>query len=124
MTDHTCTEKIGGDSIIFMVIQVQRKIVMTTLVTLLGTYRVRPIFSHILSSIVICMLNLSTMVICVIIMHIFCDLIMASLYYVLIIVVSFMVQIMNGVDKGLFIPSYTLTCICMTSKLYTRVSSL
>ena len=49
---------------------------------------------------------------------------MAFSYYVLIIVVSFMVQIMNEVGKGLFIPLHTLTCICMTLKLYTRVPSL
>ena len=29
MTDHTRIEKIGGDSIIFVVIQVEREIVMT-----------------------------------------------------------------------------------------------
>ena len=48
----------------------------------------------------------------------FCDLFMASFYYVLIIVLSFMVRIMNGVGKGLFIPSHTLTLtrICMTFK--------
>ena len=30
MTDHTCTRKIGGDSIFLVVIQVERKTVMTT----------------------------------------------------------------------------------------------
>ena len=62
----------------------------------------------------ICMLNLYAMIICVVIMHIFCDLFMTPSYYVLIIVVSFMVRIMNGVGKGLFIPLHTLTRICMT----------
>ena len=38
-----------------------------------------------LSSIVICMLNLSAIIICVVIMHIFCDLFMEPSYYVLII---------------------------------------
>ena len=30
MTDHTRTKKIGGDSIIFVVIQVERETIMTT----------------------------------------------------------------------------------------------
>ena len=54
----------------------------------------------------------------------FYELFMAFFYYVLIIVVSFMVQIMNEVGKGLFIASHTLICTCMILKLYTRVSSL
>ena len=33
-------------------------------------------------------------------------------------VMSFTVRIMNGVDKGSFIPSHTLTYIFMTQTLY------
>ena len=88
MTDHTRTEKIGGDSIlIFVVIQVERETVMTAWRLHWGTWRVRPIPSHMLSSMLFRMLNLS-------VFH-FCDVFVTSFIYVLIIVVSFIVLFVN-----------------------------
>ena len=82
MTDHTCTEKIGGDSIfMFVVIQVVAGNRYDSLATPLGTKRVRPISSHMLSSMLFSMLNLSVLY--------FCDVFVASFVYVLIIVVLF-----------------------------------
>ena len=84
VTDHTRTEKIGGDSIlIFVVIQVVAGNRYDSLATPLGNKRVRPISSHMLSSMLFTMLNLSVLY--------FCDVFMASFVYVLIIVVLFTV---------------------------------
>ena len=75
-----------------------------------------------LSFIAIRMLNLSVAFICVVIMH-------NSVFYfwhLLVMfnnMVLFTVRIMNGVGKGSFIPSHTLTRICITFKLPTRVPS-
>ena len=61
VTDHTCTEKIGGDSIfMFVVLQVVAGNRYDSLATPLGTKRVRPISSHMLSR----MLNLSVVYFC------------------------------------------------------------
>ena len=69
MTDHIRTEKIGGDSIVlFVVFQVVAGNRYDSLATPLGTFRVRPILSHMLSSMLFRMLNLSVL---------FCDLFMA-----------------------------------------------
>ena len=57
VTDHTRTEKIGGDSIFcFVVFQVERETVMTAWRLHWGLLRVSPILCHMLSSIEICML--------------------------------------------------------------------
>ena len=78
------------------------------LTTPLGTYRGSSQYIEMcLGFILFHMLDLSVFVY-------FCDLFMASFYSVLIIVVSFMIQIMNEIGKGLFIPSHTFTCIFMT----------
>ena len=58
--------------LIFVVIQVERETVMTAWRLHWGHQRVRPIFCHMLSSIIIRMFNLSTLSICVVIMHKFC----------------------------------------------------
>ena len=112
VTDHTHTEKIGGDSIlIFVIIQVERKTVMTAWRLRWGLLRVRPILCYMLSSIVIRMFNLSTVSIYVVIMHKFygsCKLIIFNN------VLSFTFRVMSRVGKSLFIPSHTLTCIFMT----------
>ena len=62
MTDHTRTEKIGGDSIMFVVIQVVAGDRYDSLATPLGIERVRPLLSHMLSSMFLCMLNLSVFI--------------------------------------------------------------
>ena len=63
VTDHTRTEKIGGDSIfMFVVNQVVAGNRYDSLATLLGTERVRPILSHMLSSMVFRMFNLSVFI--------------------------------------------------------------
>ena len=72
VTDHTRTEKIGGDSIlIFVVFQVVAENRYDSLATPLGTKRVRPLLSHMLSFMLLRMLNLSVL---------FCDLFMAFYY--------------------------------------------
>ena len=59
MIDHTRTEKIGGDSIfMFVVIQVRAENRYDSLTTSLGSKRVRPISSHMLSSMLFRMLDL------------------------------------------------------------------
>ena len=63
--------------------------------------------------IVIRMFNLSTMSICIVIMHKFCGSCM-GFFIMFNNVVSFMFRIMSRVGKGLFIPLHTLTCIFMT----------
>ena len=74
MTDHTSTEKIGGDSIVcFVVFQVVAENCYDSLATPLGTLRVKPILCHMLSSTVIRMFNLSIVSFGVDIMHKFCD---------------------------------------------------
>ena len=75
MTDHTRTEKIGGDSIfMFVVIQVVVGNRYDSLATPLGNKRVRPILSHMLSFMLLRMLNLSAFY--------FCDVFM-SFYFVI-----------------------------------------
>ena len=60
VTDHTRTEKIGGDSINFCGLPSRAGNRYDSLVTPLGTVlRVDPILCHMLSSIVIRMFNLS-----------------------------------------------------------------
>ena len=84
MTNHTRTEKIGGDSIfIFVVIQVERETVMAAWRLQLGTLRVRPLLCHMWSSIVIRMFNLSIVSFGVIIMHKFCGSCMFYLYSIM-----------------------------------------
>ena len=113
MTDHTRTEKIGGDSINFYGHPSRAGNRYDSLATPLGNKRVRPILSHMLSFMLLRMLNLSIVFICIVIMHIF-----LFIYGILVLcfnnMVSFLVQIMNGVGKGSFIPPYTLTCIFIT----------
>ena len=111
MTNHNRIEKIDGDSIYFCGHPSRAKNRYDSLATpfVFVIIQVRPILSRVSSSIVIHMLDLSVFVY-------FCDLFLASFYYVLIIVLSFIVRIMNGVGKGLFIPSHTHTRICMTFK--------
>ena len=81
MTDHTRTEKIGGDSITFCGHPSRAGNRYDSLATPLGTKRVRPISSHMLSSMLFSMLNLSFLY--------FCDVFVISFVYVLIIVVLF-----------------------------------
>ena len=87
MTDHTRTEKIGGDSNYFCDHPSRVGNCYDSLATPLGNKRVRPISSHMLSFILLRILNLS-------VSH-FCDEFVASFIYVLIIVVSFIVLIVN-----------------------------
>ena len=70
VTDHTRTEKIGGDSIlIFVVNQVERETVMTAWRLRWGLKRVRPILSHMLSSMLFRMLNLSVFILVMYLCH-------------------------------------------------------
>ena len=103
MNDHTRTEKIGGDSIfIFVVIQVERETVMTAWrlhwgIRELGQYRVICCLSYLFR-----MLNLSIEIICVVVMPCFVYFTYGiSFYYVLIIVVSFIVLLVNKSQSSL-----------------------
>ena len=70
MTDHTRIEKISGDSIfIFVVFQVERETVITAWRLHWGVLEIPANILSYVVFIVICMLNLSVMIICIIIMH-------------------------------------------------------
>ena len=70
MTDHTRTEKIGGDSIfMFVVIQVERETVMTAWRLHWGPLESQANILSYVVFIVIRMLNLSAVIICIIVMY-------------------------------------------------------
>ena len=84
MTDHTRTKKIGGDFIYFCGHPKSwRETVMIAWRLHWGLLRVRPILCHMLSSIVIRMFNLSTVSICIVIMHKFCGTCMFLLHSIM-----------------------------------------
>ena len=60
--DHTRTEKIGGDSINFCGLPSRAGNRYDSLATPLGNKRVRPLLSHMLSSMFLCMLNFSVFI--------------------------------------------------------------
>ena len=85
MTEHTCTEKIGGDSIDFCGLPSRAGNCYDSLATPLGIAfrKSDQYFCHMLYSFVIRMLSLSFVSTCVVIMHIFlCDLFTVFSYYV------------------------------------------
>ena len=70
MTDHTRTEKTGGDSIfMFMVIQVEQETVMTAWRLHWGVLESQANILSYVVFIVIRMLNLSVVIICIIVTH-------------------------------------------------------
>ena len=82
MTDHTRTEKIGGNSIYFCGHSSRAGNRYDSLATPLGTLESQTNILSYVVFVVFRMLNLSVVSICVVIMHIFCDLFMAFSYYV------------------------------------------
>ena len=95
---------------IFVVFQVVAGNRYDSLATPLGNQRVRPILSHMLSSMLFRMLNLS--------IFDFCDIFVASFIYVLIIVVLSTSFLVNKRQSSL----RTHSCAFTQHKLYTRVS--
>ena len=70
MTDHTRTEKVGGDSIdLFLVFQVEREAVMTAWRFHWGVLESQANILSYVVFIVILMPNLSVVIICIIVMH-------------------------------------------------------
>ena len=88
VTDHTRTEKIGGDSIfMFVVIQVERETVMTAWRLRWGFRESDQYFVICLSFMLLRMLNLFVFY--------FCDVFVVSFIYVLIIMVLFIILLVN-----------------------------
>ena len=88
MTDHTRTEKIGGDSIVlFLVFQVERETVMTAWRLHWRLRESDQYFVICLFFMLLRMLNLSVFY--------FCDVFVASFIYVLIIMVLFIILLVN-----------------------------